>query len=238
MWWMMLRNDGMSKRPERALENYSVIAAVLAVGLGVLSVFLKPGDETPLQAVVIYALAMFLLGLFAFFAGIIGLKRCFTGKKKILSYLKALLGTGLSAVFLFLLAMMIPSNPVFQPRVKQNEAKLNLRAIYTLYRAYHLEMDTFPDAAYINKGGNSYDCFEIVGFNPELHHRYNYNCMDTEFFRPPQRNSPCPPEVKTITSKDSFTVAACGNLDSDSTIDVWTINDAGELTNIIDDVKD
>jgi hypothetical protein len=228
----------MSKGQEKALENYSLVAVLVAIALGVIAVFLKPDDSTPLKKIELYMLVMFLLGFFGFVSGIVGFKRCISGRKKVLSYLKAVVGTGLSVIFLFLLAMMIPSNPAFQPRVKQNEAQVNLRAIYTLYRSYHLEMDTFPAAPYIKKGGKSYDCFEIVGFNPELHKRYNYNCMDTEFFGPPLNNSPCPREIISSTTKDSFTIAACGNLDSDETIDVWTIDDAEHLKNVTDDVKD
>ena len=48
---------------------------------------------------------------------------------------------------------------------------------------------------------------------------------------------PCHPGIVTSATKDSFTVAACGNTDNDETIDVWTIDDANHLRNVVDDVK-
>lgn len=230
-------SETAKEKKKRAAEDYSLIASILSLLMVVIAILLNSRINFSDQALMLLMLALFLLSVFAFFAGIIGLKRAVSGRAKIPSYLKGLFGTGMSLVFLFLLTNAIPSNPMFQPRVKQNEAQVNLRAIYTLYRSYHLEMDTFPAAPYINKGGNSYDCFEIVGFNPELHKRYNYNCMDTEFFGPARNNYPCPREIITSTTKDSFTIAACGNLDRDETVDIWTIDDAGNLNNVVDDIN-
>jgi len=61
--------------------------------------------------------------------------------------------------------------------------------------------------------------------------------MNTEAFSPVQNDFYCPPGIISTATKDSFTVAACGNVDADTTTDVWTIDDAKHLRNVIDDVK-
>jgi competence protein ComGC len=121
---------------------------------------------------------------------------------------------------------------------KQSEAKQNLGAIFTAYTSYHSDNNTYPTAPFIKYQGTTYNCLAIADWEPKGQIRYNYNCMNTEAFSPATNDSPCPPGIFTTATKDSFTVAACGNVDNDTTIDVWTINDQKKLKNIIDDVKE
>ena len=60
--------------------------------------------------------------------------------------------------------------------------------------------------------------------------------MNTEVFSPATNDYHCPGEY-AHADKDSFTTAACGNVDNDATVDVWTINDARKLKNVVDDVR-
>jgi hypothetical protein len=138
---------------------------------------------------------------------------------------------------------------------KNDEAKQNLGAIFTAYTSYHSNYGTYPSAPLIKVGqrcrsqdcpcsapdiqfGNTIvNCIAITGWEPKGQIRYNYNCMNTEVFSPATNDSPCPPGIYTSATKDSFTIAACGNVDNDTTVDVWTIDDARHLRNVVDDVK-
>jgi len=121
---------------------------------------------------------------------------------------------------------------------KQSEAKQNLGAIFTAYTSYHSDYNTYPSAPFITIKDATYNCLAFADWEPKGQIRYNYNCMNTEAFSPATNDSPCPPGIVTTATKDSFTIAACGNVDNDATIDVWTINDQKKLKNIVDDVKE
>ena len=132
----------------------------------------------------------------------------------------------------------LPNFLRFAARAKQSEAKQDLGALYTTYQAYHNEYHTYPSSPLIQKGDTLYNCFTITHWKPkEQWPRYNFNCMGTEVFSPPLNDYPCPPGITTTATKDSFTVAACGNVDNDATVDVWTIDDRKKLKNVVDDVR-
>jgi hypothetical protein len=46
-----------------------------------------------------------------------------------------------------------------------------------------------------------------------------------------------PKEFKPFVSKDRFLVLAVGNIDYDGTPDVWSIDEKGNLVNLVNDVK-
>jgi hypothetical protein len=119
----------------------------------------------------------------------------------------------------------------------QIEAKKNLAAIYTAYQAYHSNYNTYPSSPSTQIDDTVYNCLSVAGWRPKGTIRNNYNCMNTEAFSPAANDSPCPLGIITSATKDSFTIAACGNVDNDTTVDVWTINDAKHLRNVVDDVK-
>jgi len=123
------------------------------------------------------------------------------------------------------------------PWEKQSEPKQNLRAIYEAYKSYHSDHNTYPSGPSIQALGFNFNCVSISGWEPKGSIRYNYNCMNIEAFSPAANDSPCPPGIKTNADEASFTIAACGNLDNDTTVDVWTIDDAKHLRNVVDDVK-
>lgn len=138
-----------------------------------------------------------------------------------------------------LVAIAIPNFLRFSARETQSEAKQNLGAIFTAYTAYFSDNNTFPSAPFITIKGNTFNCLNIADWEPKGQIRYNYNCMGSEAFSPGRyaHNYPCPPEIVTRADKNSFTVAACGNIDNDATLDVWTINNAKQLINVINDKK-
>ena len=181
-------------------------------------------------------LFVFLGGIFLGFGsallGIIGFIKSIASKQDYRSYIKSILGVLPMVIYL------LTSNVLIRNKgVPQSEGKQNLGAIYTAYTSYHSDNNTYPSAPFITLQGATFNCLAIADWEPKGSIRYNYNCMNTEAFSPPVNDSPCPPGIVTSATKDSFTIAACGNVDNDTTIDVWTIDDAKHLKNIIDDVK-
>ena len=145
------------------------------------------------------------------------------------------------SIVMTVLAIAIPNYLRFTARAKQSEAKLNLLAIYSAYQSYHNSFHSYPSSPYIQKGDSVYNCFTITTWMPkeeEYSRRSNYYCMNTEFFSPSSMDNPCPKDIVITATKDSFTIAACGNVDNDTTVDVWTIDDAKHLRNVMDDVWD
>lgn len=113
-----------------------------------------------------------------------------------------------------------------------------MAAIFTAYTSYHSDYGTYPSSPLIVNKGEKFDCLSVTTWEPIEPKIYNYNCMNTNVFRLHKKDSSCPAGVITNATKDSFTVAACGNLDKDSTLDVWTIDDQKHLRNIINDIKE
>ena len=118
----------------------------------------------------------------------------------------------------------------------QSEAKQNLAAIWTAYTSYYSDYGTFPRAPYIVKNGKTYNCLSIADWEPKKNFRYSYKCMGTVVYSPRRGGVDCE-EAITGASQNDFTVAACANIDRDSTVDEWTIDTAKKLKNIVDDVK-
>ena len=141
------------------------------------------------------------------------------------------------AIIGILAAIAIPNFLRFQARAKQSEARQNLGAIFTAYNTYMADNNTFPGAATITVGGSTFNCLAVADWEPKGQIRYNYNCMNTEAYSPPLNDVPCSPAVPTNATVVDWTVAACGNVDNDTTVDEWTIDPSKRLKNVVDDVK-
>jgi type IV pilus assembly protein PilA len=142
-------------------------------------------------------------------------------------------------VLFVIIAIAIPNFLRFNAKAKQSESKQNLMAIYEAYQSYHTFHQTYPSLPSIQIGNTIFNCISVAGWTPSnsfSYIRYNYNCMNVEAFSPAVNDSPCPPGTFTTATKDSFTVASCGNVDSDTFVDVWTIDDGKHLRNVRDDV--
>jgi type IV pilus assembly protein PilA len=178
---------------------------------------------------------VYILGPFAIasICSIIGYLQILFSKSKLTGKVYCLPAPMLS---IFLL-IAVPNFLRFGARAYQSEAKANLSAIFIAYNAYHSDYHTYPSSPLIQVGNTVYNCLAISEWEPKGTVRYNYNCMNTEAFSPATNDSPCPPGIVSTATKDSFTIAACGNVDNDATVDVWTINDAKKLRNVVDDVK-
>lgn len=111
-----------------------------------------------------------------------------------------------------LAALAIPRFMKATTKSKQSEAKQILKQIYVMQRAYRQEYDVYCcNGASMAAGGE----IATLGVEAMATARYTY----------------------TITAAtNTFTAQAAGNLDDDATVDTWTINQNGVLTNTINDV--
>jgi len=146
------------------------------------------------------------------------------------------------AIIGILAAIAIPNFLRFQARAKQSEAKQNLGAIYTAYISYFSDYNIYPMAAGTGCGTNlactDWNCLTAVDWAPTGQTRYSYFCMNTLIFQNllgTTINS-CTTDY-TDSDGQNFTVQACGNVDNDTTLDEWIVDDDKEITNTLNDVR-
>jgi type IV pilus assembly protein PilA len=142
------------------------------------------------------------------------------------------------AIIGILAAIAIPNFIKFQARSKQSEAKANLKAMFTAEKAFYQEKDRF--SSYVAE----------VGFAPERNNRYNYSLtsggaydnraasaattgaqatgIQADVFKGYQTDSSAnslgAPDGVASASLTKFVGTALGNIDSDSTLDGWSIS--------------
>ena len=146
------------------------------------------------------------------------------------------------AIIGILAAIAIPNFIKFQARSKQSEAKANMKAMFTAEKAFFQEKDRFSSLT------------GEVGFAPERNNRYNYLMFPTpgvwedrslaaitnagtesgikaDGFKGYQTVaaasavtcSATGPAILGVTATN-FLGQAVGNIDTDTTLDVWTIS--------------
>jgi hypothetical protein len=123
-----------------------------------------------------------------------------------------------------LAAIAVPNFIKFQSRAKVSEVKANLKSAYIAQRAYESQKDRW---------GKS---FREIGFAPEAGRRYTY-CMGAECLPcdkadcgPAPEPSPCKGIARVgRKAAEGFTICAYGNVDTDPDLDVWAIDQTGEL---------
>ena len=132
------------------------------------------------------------------------------------------------AIIGILAAIAIPNFAKFQARAKQSEAKANLKAIYTAKHASFGETDTFQCG--------------FCDWKTSQKTRYCYKA-GTDVHVPESQTDDAgggtcaEGDVPAATETNrAFTVGAGGNIDTDATVDQWTMNDRGDLENITNDV--
>jgi type IV pilus assembly protein PilA len=148
------------------------------------------------------------------------------------------------AIIGILAAIAIPNFIKFQARSKQSEAKANLKAMFTAEKAFFQEKDRF--SALVGE----------VGFAPERNNRYAYyvasaalfdnrtdttattattaNAIEADLFKGYTTQSATPATtcggtvgITTTTTSATFVGVASGNIDTDTTNDVWSISTDG-----------
>jgi type IV pilus assembly protein PilA len=141
------------------------------------------------------------------------------------------------AIIGILASIAIPNFLRFQAKSKQSEARLLLSGIFTAQTSYFSE-------------NNRYGSFNEIAWSPigtKQVYTY-YSGSDgaggsglTDFKDPPApmghtawTGTPAPAQSTGLTA--GFTSGAIGNVDSDATLDIWTVNDQKKIVNISDDV--
>src|SRR5450759_2823638 len=141
------------------------------------------------------------------------------------------------AIIGILAAIAIPNFLRFQAKSKQSEAKGNLGGIFTAEVAYQSEKGFF---------GN----FNQIAWSPVGTARYTYVSGDYAgtaaglLVQPLTSASDnagnlTPYSVTGMTparTDNTFLIGAAGNIDTDGTIDLWSIDNDRILTNVRDDV--
>lgn len=134
------------------------------------------------------------------------------------------LGMGVMSIHNFL---------TFNEKAYKSEAKTNLHAIYTSQQAYHLSYGTFV-------GGPG--AFYVLNWGPSGQTAYSYFCGDdviTNTRNTIQTARPGPDwpfKRSPASSASAFTCVAVGNIDNDVYQDVWSVDDSGNLHQVMDDV--
>jgi Tfp pilus assembly protein PilE len=116
-------------------------------------------------------------------------------------------------------AVAIPNYQSFQSKAKMAEAQAGLYSFYAAEQAYHLELGTY--SADFNKLGYDYSSLENykIGFTNSYDPIFSKYCSDC------------------FVRRDSFKAVAVGNIDGDSTMDVWAIDSNRQLLHLKDDLK-
>ena len=113
-----------------------------------------------------------------------------------------------------LAALAIPRFMQATTKSKQSEAKQLLKQVYVMQRTYKQENDVYTLNAAVASAAAP-NGFATIGIEIMASARYVFTMAATA---------------------TTFTCTATANLDDDATIDTWTINGAGTLTNTINDV--
>jgi type IV pilus assembly protein PilA len=144
------------------------------------------------------------------------------------------------AIIGILAAIAIPNFLKFQAKSKQSEAKTNLKAIYTAETGYYGE-------------NNTYNTFDRVNWAPVGTSRYAYSLGTDNGIATPTpgpgtsfliQNTSAPlytdgsfaASPARLVGSTSFLAGAVGNIDNDTPVDEWTINDNNSLVNTANDV--
>jgi Tfp pilus assembly protein PilE len=132
----------------------------------------------------------------------------------------------IAAIIITLLVIVMPNIDTFDdPKARQSEAKHNLGEIFTAQVAYFAYNHTYA-------GGEK--CFRDLVWALEGDNLYAYYCGDDHIEN--KKGTRCPvPGVEHGISDSGFTIMAVGNVDEDPECDVWIINDAKVLTNVVVD---
>ena len=140
------------------------------------------------------------------------------------------------AIIGILAAIAIPNFSKFQSKAKQSEAKTNLKAIYTAAKSRFAEKDDYGDDTQTTVFGS-------IGWAPEANNKYMYSYgaqkwtikalnVTTGAGGTTVTCSVGTPAVSaTNAAIKTFLASACANIDSDSFIDTWMINDKNVLFN-------
>lgn len=137
--------------------------------------------------------------------------------------------------FTLVVLLTVPQSLRFSARAMQSEARTNLGAIYTVQQSYFSNSGTYA-------GGPA--AYELLNWGPAGGSLYAYYCGEamienTKGITVTQRpGGDWPNQLVPESSVSGFTCMAVGNVDNDPYMDVWAIDDAKRVHNVMDDVLD
>ncbi|MHB1024875.1 MAG: type IV pilin protein [Desulfobacteria bacterium] len=141
------------------------------------------------------------------------------------------------AIIGILAAIAIPNFLRFQAKSKQSEAKTNLGGIFTGQTAYLGEKDQYGTFAQI--------AWAPIGTSQRYTYYSGFANALTDFVPAPNPIGKTDWAGVTATPAQTqpssgvagmFTAGAIGNIDTDTTLDAWTITESKSLVNQLDDV--
>jgi type IV pilus assembly protein PilA len=142
------------------------------------------------------------------------------------------------AIIGILAAIAIPNFLKYQAKSKQSEAKTNLKGIFTAEMSYFGEQNKF--VAVFNDIGFGLAGMDSSGLGGAKAYSFT---LDDSVYIGLSTSKPANTDWGAVTNADpsvtnySFTAGAAGNIDSDpADIDTWTVNDANDLVNNLNDV--
>ncbi|RMG59823.1 MAG: prepilin-type N-terminal cleavage/methylation domain-containing protein [Deltaproteobacteria bacterium] len=119
------------------------------------------------------------------------------------------------AIIGILAAIAVPSYMNFVAKTKRSEVKANLGAIYNAEVSYFSEYDTYSTS------------FAKIRWIPVgTNHYYSYS-VGTEIYG---KGDPLPSGITPGADSESFTAYGWGNIDNDTTIDIWSVNQRKEIS--------
>jgi len=128
------------------------------------------------------------------------------------------------AIIAILAAIAIPNFLSFVSKTRRSEVKANLEGIYKAEISYFGENNTFSNS------------FVEIRWIPVGVANYTYS-VGMEYFGKDNTINPKPASVTPVANDNIFSAYGWGNIDSDSTIDVWHINAQKNLVNDVDDLS-
>ena len=126
------------------------------------------------------------------------------------------------AIIAILAAIAIPNFLSFVSQTRRSEVKSNLEAIYRAEISYFAEKDLYSSS------------FVDIRWVPVGVANYTYS-VGTEYFGKDNNVNPKPASATPAANDNSFTAYGWGNIDRDSTVDIWHID---QLKNMVHDVDD
>ncbi|MEM6531052.1 MAG: prepilin-type N-terminal cleavage/methylation domain-containing protein [Myxococcota bacterium] len=149
-----------------------------------------------------------------------------------------------AAIVSVLSSIALPQVISFLAKARQAEAKAHLASLFKVELAYAADKERFTDSlvavGFLPEGSSRY----IVGFTSDTSGSGVNDTAELSAVRPAVRTSEMTLLGLPLTDADlplspvtatSFTIGAAGNVDGDSDLDQWTMNDGNELVVVFDD---
>ena len=127
------------------------------------------------------------------------------------------------AIIAILAAIAIPNFLSFISKARISEVKSNLEAIASAELSYFGEKDRYSNS------------FVEIRWVPVGVAYYTYS-VGTDYLGKDNNVNPKPAIATPAANDNSFTAYGWGNIDSDSTVDIWHIDHLKNMANDVDDI--